>query len=204
MVIKQAIQHLSKDDKLKPLTETVELDYHWKPEVQGAVYPYLLRSIVGQQVSIQAAAAIHKRFLGLFADQTPVATELLALEVEQLRAVGLSRQKVNYVRNVSEFFLAHQLIGTDWKVKSDEAIVQELTQIKGVGQWTVEVMLMFCLNRGDVFPVGDLGIQRTMERLYNLTSSGKTLRTEMTTIAEAWKPYRTLACYYLWSWKHRW
>lgn len=203
-MITNAQAHLSKDAKLKSLIDTVELDYHWQPHQQGDAFAYLLRSIIGQQVSIQAAAKIHQRFLGLFEQNYPDPNLLIQLDETAPRASGLSSQKAGYVKNVANFFLTQQLLDTDWATWSDEDIIKHLTTIKGVGKWTVEIMLMFSLNRGDIFPINDLGIQQTMIRLYGLNTSGKALKQQLSDIAAPWQPYRTLACYYLWSWKHRW
>ncbi|NJL76979.1 MAG: DNA-3-methyladenine glycosylase 2 family protein [Saprospiraceae bacterium] len=203
-MITNAQTHLSKDAKLKSLIDTIELDYHWHPNQQGDAFAYLLRSIIGQQVSIQAAAKIHQRFLGLFEQNYPDANLLIQLDETALRAVGLPLQKAGYVKNVANFFLTQQLFDTDWTALSDEDIIKYLTTIKGVGKWTVEIMLMFCLNRGNVFPIDDLGIQQTIIRLYGLNASGKALKQQLLDTAAPWQPYRTLACYYLWSWKHTW
>ncbi|MEM0995385.1 MAG: DNA-3-methyladenine glycosylase 2 family protein [Bacteroidota bacterium] len=203
-MITQAKDHLIRDPKLKTLIDTVELDYHWKPDEQGDVYFHLLRSIIAQQVSVKAAAVMQSRFLDLFEDQYPHAEHLLQLNAEQLRSASLSRQKAQYVQNVAQFFTEHQLFNKDWRTDNDETIIKDLTQIKGIGEWTVQMTLMFCLNRADVLPVKDLAIQHTMQRLYELKTSGRSLMREMQAIGGAWRPYSTLACYYLWSWKHTW
>ncbi len=202
--IEQAKAQLSKDALLKTLIETIQLDYEWQPEQQGDVYFRLLRAIIGQQVSVKAANAIHQRFLYLFEDQYPHAAKLLTMDIATLRSAGLSRQKAHYVQNVASYFTAQALLHEDWTPWTDEAIIKKLTEIKGIGQWTVEVTLMFCLNRGDVFPIDDLGIQLTMQRLYDLPPDKRQLKKRMAAIAANWQPHRTLACYYLWSWKHSW
>ena len=203
-MITQAKQHLAQDPKLNTLIQTVNLDYHWKPDEQGDVYFHLLKSIISQQVSVKAAEAMQAKFLTLFDDQYPDAEKLLQFNAEELRAVSLSRQKAKYVQNVAQFFIEYQLFDKDWRQDSDEAILTNLTQIKGIGEWTVQMILMFCLNRGDVLPVKDLAIQHTMAKLYELKEEKKALMKKMEEIGEAWRPYRTLACYYLWSWKHTW
>jgi DNA-3-methyladenine glycosylase II len=199
-----AIAHLSKDVKLKTIIDSVELDYHWEPDEQGDVYWQLQRAIMGQQISVKAAESIFQRFLLLFQDGYPHPTLLLQLQDDTLRGAGLSRQKVKYVRAVAEHFLANNLMTINWHQWTDEAIMKELVQIKGVGEWSVRMILMFCLQRADILPTKDLGIQHTMQRLYNLDEKGVVLRRKMEAVAEPWRPYRTLACFYLWSWKHRW
>ncbi len=119
---------------------------------------------------------------------------------EELRAVGLSRQKAAYVQNVAQFWLDHKLENKDWDLVSNEAVLEELTQIKGVGTWTAQMLLMFTLRRKDVFPVDDMGIQKAIVKRYRLRSKGKKLKERMLQISKAWSPYRTLACRYLWIW----
>lgn len=165
------------------------------------VYYDLLESIVSQQLSVKAAATIHGRFMALFEDGIPYPEKLLALDVPTLRSVGLSNQKASYMHNVAAFFVQEKLHGANWDTLTDEEIIQKLTKIKGVGRWTVEMILMFTLGRPDVLPVDDLGIQQAMKRLYELEETGKALRARMVEIAEPWRPYRTHACRYLWKWK---
>ncbi|MEM6697649.1 MAG: DNA-3-methyladenine glycosylase 2 family protein [Bacteroidota bacterium] len=203
-MIEQAIIHLKQDQQLKSIIESVDLDYHWHPGETGDVYLKLMSSIIGQQVSVKAAEAIEQRFLNLFEDCYPHAAQVLAFDLETLRGASLSRQKATYVQNVAQYFTENQLFNADWSTWSDEEIMKNLTAIKGIGEWTVQMNLMFCLNRGDVLPVKDLAIQNTMKRLYDLEETGRHLMRKMQEIGAAWRPYRTLACYYLWSWKHRW
>lgn len=202
--VKDAIRHLSKDPKLRTIIETVELDYHWEPNVHGDVYWQLLRAIMGQQISVKAAQSIFNRFVDLFDKGYPEPSQLLQLPDDTLRSAGLSKQKVVYVKATATHFIEHQLLNFDWTTVSDEEIIYTLTAIKGIGEWSAQMILMFCLNRGDVLPTKDLGIQHTMQRLYGLQEKGVALERKMLDIGEAWRPYRTLACYYLWSWKHRW
>lgn len=198
MITPEILLHLSKDSHLKRVIESVEM-IHFGSGTD--VYFDLLESIVSQQLSVKAAATIHGRFVGLFEDKLPHPEKLLALDVPTLRAVGLSNQKAGYMLNVAEFFAKEKLHGVDWSALSDEEIIQKLTQIKGVGRWTVEMILMFTLNRPDVFPIDDLGIRNAMIRLYELEETGKALRIKLVELAEPWRPYRTHACRYLWKWK---
>lgn len=168
---------------------------------QQDVYLALLESIVSQQLSVKAADTIFKRFLGLFENQYPAPEVLVALDPETLRGVGLSRQKGTYLKEVAQF---HKAQGIDYQTldsKTDEEIIKHLIQIKGVGRWTVEMLLIFVLQRADVFAVDDLGIQNAIKKLYALTSEGKELKAEMRTLSEKWKPNRSLACRYLWRWR---
>jgi len=107
----------------------------------------------------------------------------------------------NLYREGGCYCIEAPVVADYWHKRSDEAIIKELTQIKGVGKWTVEMMLMFTLQRPDVFPVDDLGIQRSMMQLYSVEGKGRALRQKLTELAEPWRPYRTIACRYLWPWK---
>ena len=195
---KKALKHLSNDPLLKNVIETISLD---TSKSNGDVYAALVRSIISQQLSVKAAATIYGRFLDLFENNYPHQDHVIKMEPETMRLVGLSRQKSSYIKNVATFFLEEQIKSNDWTSQSDEDIIKALTQIKGVGTWTVEMMLMFTLDRPDVFPVGDLGIQQAMIVLYDVKADKKTLKPKLVEIAEQWRPYRTLACRYLWDWK---
>ena len=192
---------LAQDAKLAPLLTMIELP-EW-PEQQTDVYATLLDSITSQQLSVKAAATIHQRFLELFEDHYPDPNILIDLSPETLRQVGLSGQKSQYLRNTAAFFLENNLMQYNWRQHTEEEIVQLLTQIKGVGRWTVEMILMFSLHFPDVFPIDDLGIQQAIIKLYEISPDlkGKPLRKTMTEIAEPWRPYRSYASRYLWKWK---
>jgi len=191
-------KHLGKDPILRPLIAEIELKERLS---QNSVYEALLRAINFQQLSGKAASTIHSRFLALFDDYYPDPYHLQQLEVEDLRAVGLSRQKANYVKNVADFFIEQELLEKDWSNDSDESIIKLLTQIKGVGQWTVEMILMFTLHRPDVLPLDDLVIRNSMIALYGVEGKGKALKKKLLEVAEPWRPYRTWASRYLWQWK---
>lgn len=163
------------------------------------VYFNLLKSIVSQQLSTKVAAVIFSRFVALFPEQYPHPQHVLDAPDELLRGAGLSFQKIGYLRNVAAFAAEGNLQHCVIDAMEDEALIKHLTQIKGVGRWTVEMLLMFALERPDVFPVDDLGIQNAMKKHYNLDLSGKALRVKMQEIAENWRPYRTLASKYLWQ-----
>lgn len=195
MISTEAKAHLSKDPRLKKLLDTLDVQI---PVTDQDVYFYLIRSIVFQQLSGKAASTIFGRFLELFPDGYPYPDDILALDIPELRAVGLSKQKASYIQNVAEFFKIHQLEKKDWNALSDEEIITFLTQIKGVGKWTVQMILMTTLQRADVFPTNDLGIQKGIQRLYGLEEKGKALINRMNEIAGPWRPYRSIACFYLW------
>ncbi len=195
------IECLNRDIRFRPLLESIPFSV--PRSSSNNLFEDLLRSIVGQQLSVKAAETIFGRFMQLFPQQTPEAHLLCTFPDEIFRQTGLSRQKSAYIRNAAAFFLEKPTDITSWQSWSDEAILQELTSIKGVGVWTVQMLLMFSLGRPDIFPVADLGIQTAIRRLYGLQSSGKALQAEMVSVAEQWRPYRSYACFYLWKWKDR-
>ena len=187
---------LARDPILMPLLERLEF-----PEPRHDRDPYfdLLRSIAFQQLSGKAAQTIFERFLSLFPDRWPQPEYLLALSEDQLRSAGLSRQKAGYLQNIAAFFLEEDLMDGHWTAQNDEEIIGLLTRIKGVGRWTAEMVLLFTLNRPDVFPADDLGIQTAMERLYGINKAGRDRKKQMMAVAEAWQPYRSFASKYLWQ-----
>lgn len=166
-------------------------------------YTYLIRSVVYQQLSGKAASTIYGRFEALFPDYFPEAERIISIPLETFRAVGLSAQKSGYIKNIAEFSLTQNMTDEYLNALEDEAVIRHLTQIKGVGRWTVEMLLIFAMQRPDVFPLDDYGIMTGMEKLYSLPSalSLKEKKTRMTEIAEAWKPHRSLATRYIWAWK---
>ncbi len=193
---KKAVEYLSKDKKFKPYIDRIQLPPR---NPASDVYSGLISSIIGQQLSVKAAATIHGRFLALFETEYPITQELLQFDDQTLRSVGLSGQKTKYIRNVAIFFQEQELFDKDWSDLSDEEIIKLLTTIKGVGKWTVQMILMFVLKRPDVFPVLDLGIQHGMIEIYNLKEEKKALHAKMEKISLKWRPFRTVACLYLWA-----
>jgi DNA-3-methyladenine glycosylase II len=160
-------------------------------------YGALVRAIAGQQLSVAAARAIYGRLTGRFDGRPPTPQEILADDPEELRAAaGFSRAKVNYLRSLAEHVISGELELERLDELSDEEVIAELTAVKGLGLWTAHMFLMFQLERPDVLPVGDLGIRRAIERAYGLDSLPDA--PTMESIAEPWRPHRTLACRYLW------
>lgn len=151
-------------------------------------------------MSTKVAAVLRRRFLDLFEGKRPTARKILDLPHDTLRSIGLSNAKALYIKNVCHFFLEHKL--TDAKIHrlTDEAFIHLITQIKGVGKWTAEMLLMFSLGREDVFSIGDLGLQKAVGELYNIAyTNKKEFETRVLSITEPWKPYRTYACLHLWQ-----
>lgn len=190
-----ATNHLKKDKVLRQVIRKTKLNEYAKSK---SCYNALVKSIVSQQLSVKAAASIYGRLETLLKRRI-TKKSILDMDHEKLRAVGLSNSKARYIKNVALFFNEQKLTDRQIKSMSDEEIIQTLTQIKGVGVWTVQMMMMFQLDRPDVFPIGDLEVRKQMISLYKVNSEGKALLQELESIATKWKPYRTLASIYLWS-----
>ena len=190
--------HLKKDKALATLLKGEP--YVLKKRKNTAIR--LIASIISQQLSTKVAAIIFKRFLDLYGGREPSLQTILETSHDTLRGIGLSNSKVNYVKNVAEFFITHSITDKQLYTMSPSSVIDLLTQIKGVGKWTVEMLLMFSLGHEDVFAVDDLGIQQAMIRLYKIKfSTKKELQSKMLRRAETWAPYRTYACLHLWHWK---
>jgi DNA-3-methyladenine glycosylase II len=190
--------HLARDKKLAKTLDCPA--FVLKKEKH--VYLHLCRSITSQQLSTKVAAVIWSRFLSIFPGNHPTPAEILQQPYESLRNIGLSNAKVTYIQNVAKFALEQGMDYTQLNKMSDEEIIAHLTQIKGVGRWTCEMLLMFTLGREDVFALDDLGIQQAMTKLYKLDASDKKLlKAKMLTISAKWSPFRTFACLHLWQWK---
>ncbi len=198
MNFEDAIVHLKRHDRIGKLIESVHVP-DFTPS--GKVYYDLLDSIVSQQLSVKVATTIFNRFCTLFPDKYPAPDLLAVIEMERLRSVGLSGQKAQYLQNVAAFSLQNDLESRNWNTMADDEIIEFLTQIKGVGKWTVQMILMFSVGRPDIFPVDDLGIRQAMTKLYGLDENDKKIKQHMIELAEPWRPYRTIASRYLWRWK---
>jgi DNA-3-methyladenine glycosylase II len=168
-----------------------------KEERSGDAYGALLRSIVGQQLSTKAARTIYGRMLELFDGHAPTPKELLAADPDAIRTAGLSRPKINYLRDLAEHVERGELELDRLDELPDEEVIEQLTAVKGIGEWSAHMFLMFHLRRPDVLPVGDQGIRNAIKTQYRLRKIPDAKRMEK--IAKPWRPYRTLACLYLWS-----
>jgi DNA-3-methyladenine glycosylase II len=160
-------------------------------------YGSLVRTIVGQQLSMKAARTIYARLIALFGDDLPTPAELIAAEEAALRAAGLSRQKIGYLRDLAARVQNGELELDALHELPDEEVSARITAVKGLGQWSADMFLMFHLRRPDVLPVGDLGIRRAVEKVYRLP--GLPDQDALRILAEPWRPWRTLACLYLWE-----
>jgi DNA-3-methyladenine glycosylase II len=198
--VKEAVESLrAADPVLRGLIDAIgPLDEHARrrgrpPDPYGA----LVRSIVGQQLSSKAARSIYERLIESFGERTPTPAQLLEADPEDIRAAGLSRAKVAYLRDLAARVADGELDLERLPELPDAQVFEQLTAVKGLGPWTVDMFLIFHLGRPDVLPVGDLGIRRAVERAYRLPEIPG--EKELTRIAEPWRPHRTLACLYLWE-----
>ncbi len=192
------LHHLKKDKRLSKIIQEPmdELQMHKNISLR------LMASIMSQQLSTKVAKVIFKRFLEIYTGKEPTPQQVLDTPFDVLRGIGLSNAKVSYVQNVAQFCIENKITDIKLKKLSNEEIISLLTQIKGVGQWTVEMLLMFSLGREDVFAIDDLGIQQAMIKHYKLTiENKKELKEKMLKISAKWSPYRTYACLHLWNWK---
>jgi DNA-3-methyladenine glycosylase II len=193
------ITHLSKDKKLAKLingTEPFELKFHKN------ICLRLCASIMSQQLSTKVAKVIYHRFLDLYGGKEPTPEQIVTTPFDKLRAIGLSNAKTQYVLNVAQFAIDHKLTDKKLEKMSNEEIIELLTQIKGVGRWTVEMLLMFTLGREDLFSADDYGIQTAMKKIYKLDDGNKKqFKEKILKISQKWAPYRTYACLHLWHWK---
>lgn len=192
------LQHLQKDNKLATILgeQLHELKYHKNIPLR------LIASIMSQQLNTKVATIIYKRFLELYKGEEPTTGQVLETSYEQLRSIGLSHAKASYVHNVARFCVDHAITDKKLLAMENEEVMELLTQIKGVGRWTAEMLLMFALGREDVFPIDDLGIQNAMIKLYKIKlDDKKLLREKLLKLSAKWSPYRTYACVHLWGWK---
>jgi DNA-3-methyladenine glycosylase II len=164
---------------------------------ESDIFCGLVEAIVSQQLSTRAAATIYGRLRALLPNGAPTPEALQQLSDEALRGVGLSRQKLGYMRDLSGKMLDGSINAAGLQGMTDDEIIAELTKIKGIGRWTVEMLLIFRLTRPDVFPAGDLGIVKAVQRAYNLRKTPDVER--LHAIADRWRPYRSIASWYLWA-----
>jgi DNA-3-methyladenine glycosylase II len=188
----EATAHLAKRDRV--LRSIIREYPGANLRTRGDAFQTLARSIVGQQISVKAAQSVWERFEALAVKVTPAT--VVALEHDAMRAAGLSRMKAAYLKDLAARFHAGTIRPRRWARMHDEAVIADLVQVKGIGRWSAEMMLIFYLMRPDVVPLGDLGLQRAMERLYN--GGGPLTKDDMLEVAKPWRPWGTVATWYLW------
>jgi DNA-3-methyladenine glycosylase II len=162
-------------------------------------YGALVNSIIGQQLSVKAAAAIKKRFRELFGSENyPSPEAILEKSTEDLRAVGLSFAKIKYIRDLAEHVLDGRLTFKNLAAQTNQEIITELTDVKGIGEWTVHMFLMFCVGRLDVLPTGDLGVRNAVRNIYGFQDAPSPAEVKEIAAKNSWHPYETVASWYLW------
>jgi DNA-3-methyladenine glycosylase II len=195
------IAHLTKDKKLKKL-----IDEHGEIKLRRYknIPLRLCASIMSQQLSVKVAEVIYRRFLNLYDRSEPTPQQIFDTPYETLRGIGLSNSKVSYVKNVAQFAIENGMDEKKLSKMADEEVIEYLIPIKGVGRWTVEMLLIFTLGREDVFAIDDLGVQNGMIKHFRIDNSNKKkFREDMLRKSQKWSPYRSFVCLHLWGWRDR-
>ena len=190
----EAIRFLKKDPKFSVIIKQVG-EYNVK--ITKNRYQSLIEAIIAQQLSGSAAESILKKFKKLYKTKFPKPIEVIKTPDSKLRSAGLSKMKISYIKDLSKKIETNQLNMRNILTKNDEYIVKQLTNVKGIGRWTAEMFLIFSLGRLDVLPVGDLGLKKGIQLMFSLDELPN--EKEIEQIAESWKPYRTVATWYLWK-----
>ncbi|MBI4080340.1 MAG: DNA-3-methyladenine glycosylase 2 family protein [Candidatus Levybacteria bacterium] len=192
---KKAASYLSKKDPV--LANVIKKVPLFTRQFGGNYFLDLAESIVSQQLSIKAADTIWKRFTGLFPHNEVKPLGVINIEGQKMRDAGMSWQKISYIKDLAEKVLASGILFEQFDIMTDEEIIEELVKVKGIGRWTAEMFLMFSMGRPDVFSYGDLGIRKAIQKLYKFDH--EPTKEEAERIAEKWRPFRTIACRYLWK-----
>lgn len=194
--LKKGVQHLSKVDPVLSRVISAAPLPTFSPHTN--YYESLVGSIISQQLSVKAAATILKRFTDLFPRDFPLPEDILENDIETYRAVGLSRQKTTYICDLAEKVIDGTIQFGHFDTLTNEEIIDELIQVKGVGVWTVHMFLLFCMGRLDVLPTGDLGIRNGIQKLYKLEERPEAVDVEAIARANRWNPYESVVSWYLW------
>ena len=191
---KKAVRFLKKDPKFTKIINQIG-DYNIK--ITKNRYQSLVEAIITQQLSGSAAKSIIKKFKRLYKSKFPKPIDVLKTPNPKLRLVGLSKMKVIYIKELSKKIESKQLNLRKISMQSDEQIIENLTNVKGIGRWTAEMFLIFSLGRLDILPVSDLGLKKAVQSIYSLDQLPK--EEEIEQLARPWRPYRTVATWYLWK-----
>ena len=190
---KTAHKHLSNDPVMKKLIKQFDLPA-WS--YNGDLFLDLIGSIIGQQLSVKAGTTIENRFLDLFPKRKPTPKQILKTPDEKLRKCGMSYGKIKYIKGICTAVIKKQVNFESLREMEDEEIIVELVKLKGVGRWTAEMFIMFCLGRPDIFSFGDLGLKNAVAKHYGIDRDDLK---NIEKITIKWSPHRTLACRYLWK-----
>jgi len=191
---KEATNFLKKDPKLAKIIKQVG-DYNVK--ITKNRYQSLVEAIIAQQLSGSAAGAILKKFKKLYKAKFPKPIEVIKTSDSKLRLAGLSKMKVSYIKDLSKKIEKNQLNMRKISTQNDEYVIEQLTSVRGIGRWTAEMFLIFSLGRLDILPVGDLGLKKGIQLMYSFNDLPN--EKEIEQLAETWRPYRTVATWYLWK-----
>ncbi len=189
--------HLSLKD---PRLSTIIAQYgNCTIEPHTNYYEELVSSIISQQLSVKAADTILKRFIGLYGDKMPTPEQILATDVEEIRKVGASYAKANYIKDLALHILDNELDLAHIATLDNDTVITQLTAVKGIGEWSAHMFMIFCLGRLNVLPWGDLGVRKSMQEVYGLPTLPN--KNEMTEVAteNSWAPYQSVAAWYLWK-----
>ncbi len=196
-VYQQAADHLNKHDAaLAPVITKYGL-CTMRPHKN--YYQELVESIIGQQISVKAGAAIRKRFVDLFGGTFPEPQAILEKSVDELRTAGLSRGKATYVRDLAQHVVDGKVRFDHLDSLTNEEVIAKLTPVKGIGEWTAHMFLMFCMGRLDVLAHGDLGVRLGIQKLYNLKDLPNPTEVQKLADKKGWHPYESIACWYIWQ-----
>jgi len=195
--LKQALNHLQVSDPVMAELVARFGKLNYRPPADR--FANLVSTIIGQQLSNKAADTIYNRFLKLFPKGKFTPQAILDLDSQIIRSCGTSWAKIASLKDLSQKILDRTVRLDRLDKLSDEEVIDHLVQVKGIGRWTAEMKLMFTLHRPDILPTDDVGIQNAFVKHYGVNRSHKTLPRRMAKIAEKWRPYRTLACWYLWA-----
>ncbi len=194
MIDKKAFKFLKKDPKFAKIIMQVG-DYNVK--ITKNRYQSLVEAIISQQLSGSAANSIIKKFRKLYKSKFPKPRDVIKTSDSKLRTTGLSKMKIVYIKELSKKIESKELNMRKISTQSDEQVIEVLTDVKGIGRWTAEMFLIFSLGRLDILPVGDLGLKKGIQSMYSLKELPEKEQIEQ--LAESWKPYRTVATWYLWK-----
>lgn len=192
VAVRKAVAHLKRGDEA--LAGVIGKVGPYRMQFHPPTFPALARSIVFQQLNGRAASTIYGRFEEACGEVTP--ERVLKLRPARMRSLGLSERKTEYLRDLARQTRTGAIVFEELGSQPDDVVIAQLTQVRGIGEWTAHMFLMFALARPDVLPVGDYGIRQAMQRLYGLAELPKP--TEMERIATPWRPWSSVACWYLW------
>lgn len=195
--VDSAMQHLAQVDPI--IGELIRQHGSYTPMPHTNYYYELVSSIISQQLSVKAAATIEKRFVALFGDEFPTAEQILRSDVDALRDVGMSRPKANYVLDLARHIVDGKLELDRLSELTNDEVVKELTAVKGIGEWTAHMFLIFALGRLDVLPVGDLGFRAGVRQNYGFDHVPTPDECRQVATANSWHPYESVATWYMWK-----